>query len=496
MKIEKRTTVIAVIFVNLAFVLAFKGLYVLNFFSLFTPAELKDSYPKFYEITYWWAQKTNLLFFIWLTLFLIVNGLFIYLLAIHYNKVKEIILFSVVLILSFIGAEFILRKLKFKPGTHTYIRYFNPVDSLYPLEGFAADSLGIFKIDLQSRQKICENIRAKNPAYSETQVHEVFSLALESIELMEGKIDNNFSKVYKQLAAKDTSALSELEKVIIDYVHCPVNEDGFRSIAFRQYPTAKKKVLLIGDSFTWGHSTSKKSYSFADELLAKDYVVYNAGMTATDVAQYLAVAKQYIPVLKPDVVIVNFYLGNDVTFYKREVKPFTPIFYPTNAGILMACPQGKYFENAQEAYTLNLHQWQIPKDDNIINCIMAQTVITTLAWRALVKLELANYGSSDVGKYYMESKKRKYTKPYCNIELKELKEFAKNNGAEFILSSIPEVYNYTCHTKKDFPDLFEGLDYVEMQISKSDYKLDDGHFNDQGHKRYANFLIQQMEKHE
>ncbi len=219
-------------------------------------------------------------------------------------------------------------------------------------------------------------------------------------------------------------------------------------------------------------------------------------MSATDVAQYLAVAKEYIPVLKPDIVIVNFYLGNDITYYKRDVLPYTPVFFYTNAGVLMSCTQGEYFKNKEEAYDLYLHQWSVPENDNIINCVMAQTVITTMAWRALVKFKLANYGISDVAKYYHEADKRKYAKPYCNEELKQLKKIADENGATFILSSIPEVYTYTFNTKKDFPDLFEGLDYVEMNVNKSDYKLDDGHFNDAGHKRYADFLIQQIEARE
>ncbi len=491
---KTKSLIAGLIVVNLLFALSIKSLFFLKNKLHWPYEELKECYPRFCEIIYWLAQKITPLFWLWLIAFVALNGFLIYRLAKQTCKLKELIVFSVAMLLSFVAAEFILRKFNYKPGTHTYVRYFTPVDSLYMLEGFTADSSGIFKVDLAARQKVCQNISAKNTTYSAKQIHEVFSLASESIELMEGQANTNFARLYKQLSVKDSSTLLPLEKAIIDFVHCPINADGFRSIAFKHYAGAGKKVLLLGDSFTWGHSSSKKSFSFSDELLAKGYVVYNAGISATDVAQYLAIAKQYIPVLKPDVVIVNFFLGNDVTYYRREVKPYAPVLFATNAGNLIACPQGNYFENAQQVYNLYLHQWQIPEDDNIINCLMAQSVITTLAWRALVKLEIANYGNSDVEKYYHKAEKRKYAKPYCNIELNEIRNIAENNGAEFILSSLPEVYTYTFNTQKDFPNLFEGLEYVEMEVSKSDYKLEDGHFNNEGHKKYAAFLIEQIEK--
>lgn len=109
-------------------------------------------------------------------------------------------------------------------------------------------------------------------------------------------------------------------------------------------------------------------------------------------------------------------------------------------------------------------------------------------------MKIFNYGTSDVSWFYLDAEKKKCPTPYSNVQLKEIKQIAEKNGAKFILSSIPEVYRFTFNTTKDYPDLFEGLDYVEMKVSKNDYKLDDGHFNDIGHKRYAEFLIEQIKK--
>jgi lysophospholipase L1-like esterase len=361
------------------------------------------------------------------------------------------------------------------------------------LKGYYSDTNGIFKIDSFTRLEIKRNISSGNKNLGEWQINEVYSLASENIEIINGEVNNEFSSLYKRIIKKDTLTLSDFEKGIIEYVNCPINQDGFKSIPFKQYKSEKPKVLLLGDSFTWGHSTSHKSYSFADQLLAKEYVIYNASITATDVAQYLAIAKKYISLLKPDFVIVNFYLGNDITYYKREPLQNAPVFFYTNAGVLMACPHGKYFENADSAYNFYLNQWSIPENDNIINKIMSKTVLTTLCWRLLLKLEITNYGKSYIAAYYQDAEIRKYSFPYCNVELEEINRISNENDAKFILSSIPEVYTNTFNTKKNFPDLFEGLDFIEMDVTKEDYKLDDGHFNNLGHKRYADFLIKQIE---
>jgi hypothetical protein len=213
------------------------------------------------------------------------------------------------------------------------------------------------------------------------------------------------------------------------------------------------------------------------------------------VAQYLAVAKKYIPLLNPDYVVVNFYLGNDITCYKREVLPYKPLLYPTNAGVLMACPHGKYFEDAQAAYNFTLKQWSIPKEDNVFNYLTVKTAITTLVWKIFFKLNIVNYGKSEVARYYIEAENRKYPYPYCNDELSEIKKIAEANGAKFILSSIPEVYRFVHQTKKDFPDVFDTIPYHEMTVSKSDYVLSNGHFNDDGHKKYAAFIDSLLGRH-
>jgi lysophospholipase L1-like esterase/uncharacterized membrane protein len=462
--------------------------YLANFSKIALP-ELQIIYPRFYKPIYFLAHNKDYLFLVGFILCIVINGFFIFKVVRYNNKEKESILALSVLIITLLIAEVVLRMLNFQPGRHTHPRYFSTVDSLYALEGFETDSNGILKISSDAKSEIQQDIKLKkNHIITSPKTHEIYSIASDNIDLINGNIENEIAGYYELLKAKDTSELDEFENAVIDYINSPINEEGFRSIAFKEYNTNKQKILLLGDSFCWGHSAKNKTSSFADILVAQGYVVYNTGISATDVAQYLAVAKKYIPILKPDIVVVNFYLGNDVSYYKRLPAQNNPVFFPTNAGYLMACPHGEYFKNPQAAYSLYSNQWKIAEQENLFNKIMAQTVITTLAWKALYKLKVVQYGDSEVGNYYTQAEKRKYAKPYCNVEINEIKTIAEQNGSRFILSSIPEVYTFTFNTKKDFPDLFEGLDFVEMPVTRNDYKLDDGHFNDDGHKKYAAFL--------
>ncbi|MCS6818850.1 MAG: hypothetical protein NZ522_02790, partial [Chitinophagales bacterium] len=282
--------------------------------------------------------------------------------------------------------------------------------------------------------------------------------------------------------------LSDLDSVILEYGYRPINAEGFRSIPFKQYKDKKIKVLLLGDSFTWGHTTNNKTSSFADDLLTRGYIVYNTGITGTDVAQYLAVARKYIPLLQPDVVIVNFYLGNDITYYKRTPKPHHPVFFATNANNLMAFQMGKEFDNADSAYANIIRNWSIPATENKLNWLLKSTCLTTLVWKAMQRSGYFPYLYKDLFHQAVLQDSLKYPYFYHNVELAEIKRIAEDHGAKFILSSLPEISRFKEKRAKDVANLFDTLQYVEMQVNKSDYSLGDAHFNEKGHARYAAFL--------
>ncbi|MCI0470059.1 MAG: hypothetical protein L0Y73_00200, partial [Candidatus Aminicenantes bacterium] len=56
-----------------------------------------------------------------------------------------------------------------------------------------------------------------------------------------------------------------------------INSHGFRGNEFAPVDTPQTKILLVGDSFTWGTAAVPLTQSFADLVQASGYHVYNAG---------------------------------------------------------------------------------------------------------------------------------------------------------------------------------------------------------------------------
>lgn len=257
------------------------------------------------------------------------------------------------LVITLLLIEVGLKLFGVKPGVYQYSQWFTEVDSLYIIEGFSADSNGVYKVAPKAVSEVRQRVNRlkegrKVGAIDKFESSEIYTNVYPTYDNDRRKPSSNF--VAYALLVKAKAVKSDFDSAIIDYAfNCPYNEDGFRSIAFKPYSGNRKKVLLIGDSFTWGNSAQPLNNCFADELLSKGYVVYNTGISGADPGQYLTIAKQYIPLLQPDYVVTNFYLGNDILcksidakfyYFSRTVIPYQPFQYLTNAGNLNAAPQG------------------------------------------------------------------------------------------------------------------------------------------------------------
>ncbi|MCS6934370.1 MAG: SGNH/GDSL hydrolase family protein [Chitinophagales bacterium] len=409
---------------------------------------------------------------------------------------RKLFVSVVVTVAALLAAEVALRCCGFKPGKYIYspwIKEINP-DTLRALHGFAADSEGVFKIHPAARLWIDSVIGAEcdNRHYTTDrstlpwQVHEVYSLHYEMLLVIHGLVKNELSTRYHTLKSKVN--MSELEKALIAYVQHPVNEDGFRSIAFKPYPGAKK-ILLLGDSFTWGHSAHNITGSFADCLLARGYAVYNTGISGADPAQYLMIAKRYIPVLKPDVVIVNFYSGNDVIYFDRTPEPYQPLFYATNAGNIISHPQHCYLRSADSAYRFAMACSYIPLR-TLFNKLSATTALSTLLWKVLAKSDLLHTNPIGFDEYFERSIALKRKTPTANDVLPQIATLAQSHGARCEFVFIPELLPLR---RLSNPAHYRGLSrqipfLVPQEITPAHYKTEDGHFNEAGHRAYADFL--------
>lgn len=395
------------------------------------------------------------------------------------------------LLIALFLAEGMLRFRGYQPGFKTRLRNFRQVNALITLEGYESDSNGITKISQGARAFICNELKTKNSLRQMTprssrQAIEVYSIGRDFMQLRDSAYSSPFKTFLENLSRSSGPEEKDFIEAVRNYVRCPINSDGFKSIEFRKYDTKRKSILLLGDSFTWGNSARNKTGCFADLLLTRGYAVYNSGINGADPAQYLQIARVFVPRLKPDFVIANFYTGNDAIYFERKPQPYMPLFYCTNAGYLISCPDGVYFHDAREAYDYTLSLYLIADDGTLLNKLCRKTVITTLLWNVLNKSK-ADFASArhQPGSGTVQY----YPTPYSNEELRQIRKISERHGAIFLLIAIPAVKEGRLLMPQDVPGLFEEMEYFIPPVTMRHYlQRIDGHYNEEGHAIHAAFI--------
>ena len=97
-----------------------------------------------------------------------------------------------------------------------------------------------------------------------------------------------------------------------------INSQGYRQPEFEREKGQRPRVLVIGDSFTFGVAVEgEEAYPRVLEQLLKTEAgekveVINAGVPARYVDEYYLELRERGLALEPDVVIVGFFVGNDI----------------------------------------------------------------------------------------------------------------------------------------------------------------------------------------
>lgn len=95
---------------------------------------------------------------------------------------------------------------------------------------------------------------------------------------------------------------------------CAINRQGYADSEDFVLPAdyaGRKRILLLGDSFTWGMS-AEPGASYAETLSAAhaDAIIWNTGIPGTGTNQALLAFDVYAPVLQPQLTILGF-VDND-----------------------------------------------------------------------------------------------------------------------------------------------------------------------------------------
>jgi hypothetical protein len=175
-----------------------------------------------------------------------------------------------------------------------------------------------------------------------------------------------------------------------------INRYGFRTKEFDSISPEKTKILLLGDSFTWGMSALPLDNSFADILSRETkYEIINTGIPGTDPYQYEGIANWLIPELKPEIVLVFFFPGNDIIKKTRKLIPAEPLYFYTNAGAIDAEIDGHKFLSAKEAYSYIMNEkYYLGDPKNIFEWVVSKSAllsrIYSIRFRIEEKLEYEN----------------------------------------------------------------------------------------------------------
>ena len=290
-----------------------------------------------------------------------------------------------------------------------------------------------------------------------------------------------------------------------------LNQQGYRSdvnfnnSALDSLRAIKKIVLAVGDSYTEGCCATPIDSSFIDLInhSATDYYILNFGIGSSNPVHYEKILNRYLKLVKPNLVLVNFYLGNDIlmadvkapanipqTFIIRDfswLSSTIPQFYQEEIG-------RTNFNNAAEAYNFYVHHFTLLHKD--VNCIEQLLARSVLASRIYLAAKNGYVALPWIVTEYINSADVKRTRAI----LLRMKSHCDSENVDIHFSLIPspkQVKNNT-DLETEFYELFEGLDFSDPNISNLSITDFDGaapsnHYNNSGHLKHSLYLSEQLD---
>lgn len=276
--------------------------------------------------------------------------------------------------------------------------------------------------------------------------------------------------------------------------YTPASMDVIRS-------SGKKIVMLIGDSYTQGCCADSYDLSFAQLLNRSDeYEVLNFGIAGADPVQYRLIVEKYAPILKPDLIVVAVYGGNDIMEYDRTPKPFVPLSYPikngpwlNSEGPIYLTKQGTYFKNFNEAKAHYFEYFSLWSDE-------ASFFEKMIQYSVILSRPYMKYKTK---KRFEEIKDQMPPKldnmPYSKQNLDTLSKIAANQDipVQYVLIPSPSDISSNTNLRKKYDFVFGKNPYTvpsKLGINDYDGAADGNHFNNKGHRKFGDFLRKLIEE--
>lgn len=237
---------------------------------------------------------------------------------------------------------------------------------------------------------------------------------------------------------------------------------GFRNPAYRD----KADIVLLGDSFIYGHGVNQNQ-TLAHYLEQKNYIVMNLARQGDSAFQEAYLLNKYGLSFKPKYVFYFYYLNDiDDLFHflsKEEMKEFirTPI------------------EN------ISFKDRKISDEREVVSPYNKRSFI-------IIALKFVFFNKKYTDKFYNYSLGENYTK-HAIIQMNHV---SNTNNIEFVIVPLVMMGGKRFHNDKlkilrefAFKHNISFIDTTVMNDSRY-YLANDGHFNEEGHKKIANIIEQ------
>ncbi len=273
------------------------------------------------------------------------------------------------------------------------------------------------------------------------------------------------------------------------------NSQGFRDVERSEEKTGNKwRILCLGDSFTWGHGVENEEiYVKVLEKLHPRIETVNMGGPGDDPAGELKVYLYRGWDYAPDLVLVGFYLGNDVRPYYPTEETVPPQFGFDEDGDLSLMgrvlsdeevekvwqtseerysPEGRRDLRGKIKYWLIKHIQLYTFIDNFQD-YYADVLKGSLLYTKTLKLfGIDNHRGLGFLNYCMEKDPQNVADGWRTVEaaFSALKDFTSMNGANLYIVFIP-------HIAQTSRDLYErnvrskGYDPREFDLEKPNRRL-------------------------
>lgn len=299
------------------------------------------------------------------------------------------------------------------------------------------------------------------------------------------KVNQNLVKIEKNPPVNYAQIINGLK-------HTSFNSDGFRGREFGNTEDERKKIFFLGDSYTFGFDAEPFDSSYVNVLedINKKYMTFNGGVPGSNLASYAVVAEKYIPKVKPDLVVVCITKDDNVP-YNQVLKPYTNSdLFLTSKGILFTVnptysdDSVQVFEEAEDAYQ-NLMVCFTSKylEPSWLKWIVDQsTLVTLITGKLFYKPNLS------LLKHNLILPKQDISRQCVNRILR----VAEAYNAKVIFTIIPKTFDKSTEMRDVRKVIGDSVSlFFPSGISKEDFgPYHKAHFNNNGHRFYANFLNQ------